>query len=111
MDKKDVYNVTDLAVPFDVECDMSSRMIPMRDGVRLHAVIYFPLKRPERTGVVLIRTPYCRTTWFQLPVAEALQHRQIVMIQSCRGTAWSRPIRKCWPEFGTFWKVCRNRRP
>lgn len=89
MDKKDVYNVTDLAVPFDVECDMSSRMIPMRDGVRLHSVIYFPLKRPERTGVVLIRTPYCRTTWFQLPVAEALQHRQIVMIQSCRGTAWS----------------------
>lgn len=85
----DRYNVTDIPAPFDISCDMKVLMLPMRDGVKLHTTIYFPPEMPEKSSALIVRSPYCRTTWFELPEARALQHKCVYILQSCRGTAWS----------------------
>jgi putative CocE/NonD family hydrolase len=38
--------------------DKSEAMIPMRDGVKLHTVIFRPAKQEGRLPIVLVRTPY-----------------------------------------------------
>ena len=86
---KDIYNVTDLAAPMDVNFDIKMLMLPMRDGVKLHTSVFFP---PGLTGpapVVITRSPYTRTTWFALPYAPALERKCIYIGQACRGTGWS----------------------
>ena len=64
-------------------------MMPMRDGVRLHTVFYFPDNMPDKAPVVLVRSPYCRRTYFELPHAEALKRKCVFIMQSVRGTAFS----------------------
>ncbi len=86
---QDRYAVTDLAQLFDINCDIKSVMIPMRDGVKLHTLFYFPPEMPEKAPVMLVRSPYYRTTWFALPHAEAMENKCVFVTQSCRGTGWS----------------------
>ena len=90
---KDIYNVTDVPVPYDVSCRMSVVMVPMRDGVKLHTVIYFP---PDFDGkplpAVVVRSPYTRKTYFELPDADCLKHGAIYVLQACRGTGWSEGV-------------------
>ncbi len=95
----DRYNVTDLVSPFDVRCGMESCMIPMRDGVKLHTVVYFPQKRRKKSPAVIVRSPYTRTNWFELPDSECLRRGIVYVLQACRGTGWSE---------GEFVPACRD---
>ena len=38
--------------------DRIEQMVPMRDGVRLHTIIYAPKNRSEKLPIILNRTPY-----------------------------------------------------
>ena len=38
--------------------DLTEAMVPMRDGVKLHTVIYRPKKQDGPLPIVLMRTPY-----------------------------------------------------
>ncbi len=40
------------------EFDTREVMIPMRDGIKLHTLIYFPKKQSEPLPIILSRTPY-----------------------------------------------------
>lgn len=85
----DRYNVTDITPMFDIRCTIQVDMIPMRDGVKLHTNIYFPPDFSGKAPVLLMRQPYTRTTWFNLPDAGALQEGIIYIQQATRGTGWS----------------------
>ena len=85
----DRYNVTDITPPYDIRCDIKILMLPMRDGVKLHTSIYFPPEFSGKAGVILFRSPYSRTTWLDLPNAEALKAGMIYISQASRGTGWS----------------------
>lgn len=86
----DIYNVTETRIDPDVECNIRMLMLPMRDGVKLQTQIAFPVDMPEKAPVVLIRTPYCRRTWFELPDAVALKRGCVFIMQAVRGTAFSK---------------------
>jgi putative CocE/NonD family hydrolase len=38
--------------------DKTENMVPMRDGVRLHTLVYRPAKQKEPLPIILLRTPY-----------------------------------------------------
>ena len=86
---KDRFNVTDIAKPFDIRCDIKMAMVAMRDGVKLHTAIYFPPDFQGKAPVLLARSPYTRTNYFELPHADALKHNCISIMQACRGSGWS----------------------
>ena len=88
-EQKDRYKVDDLVPPFDISCEIKVLMLPMRDGVKLHTAVYLPPGLTGRAPVLMIRTPYTRTTQFELPSAAALAHRTVFIVQACRGTGWS----------------------
>ena len=59
-EKKDRYNLTNTAFALDTSCNMLIRMLPSRDGVKIHTAIYFPEEFDNTPApVLLIRTPYC----------------------------------------------------
>ncbi|MFA6814990.1 MAG: CocE/NonD family hydrolase [Lentisphaeria bacterium] len=88
-EQKDPYNVTDIVPPFDITCNIKNLMLPTRDNIKLHTIVYFPPVHPPKCSVVLVRSPYTRTTYFGLPYEEALKHQAIYIQQACRGTGWS----------------------
>ena len=55
-----LYPVLSTVFGFRVERDV---MIPMRDGVRLAANIYYPTRRAPPFPTVLVRTPYDKTSF------------------------------------------------
>lgn len=86
----DIYNVTETRIDPDIECNIQMLMLPMRDGVKLQTMIAFPPDMPETAPVVLVRTPYCRRTWLELPDAVVLKHGAVFIMQAIRGTAFSK---------------------
>ena len=90
--KKDPYNVCDLAPACDTSGDIKIIMLPMRDGVKLQTVIYFPANVKKKSGVVLIRTPYTRTTELLYPYSPAHKRGVITIYQACRGTGRSEGV-------------------
>jgi uncharacterized protein len=46
------------AAPNTAVFNQSDEMIPMRDGVRLHTVLFTPKEHPEPLPILLMRTPY-----------------------------------------------------
>ena len=86
----DIFNVNETRIDPDVECNIQMLMLPMRDGVKLQTEIVFPANMTEKAPVVLIRSPYCRRTHFELPNADALKRGCVFIMQSVRGTAFSK---------------------
>jgi uncharacterized protein len=62
--------------------------VPMRDGVRLGAVLHRPGDAAPRP-VLLVRTPYSEPFSRGLPVTPALDAGFTVLVQDCRGTGRS----------------------
>ena len=89
---KDQYNVTVVSEADNISCSIQSLMLPCRDGVKLHTMIYFPLKTEKKMPVKLIRSPYFRKTWLACPDGDALKKGIVAVFQSCRGTAWSEGV-------------------
>lgn len=89
---KDPYHVTDLAEPCDTTSDIKILRLPMRDGVKLQTIIYFPPELKGKRSVLLLRTSYTRTTEMGYPYAPALKRGIIFIIQACRGTGWSEGV-------------------
>ena len=87
--KKDPYNVTDIPPACDTSGDIKIVMLPMRDGVKLQTVIYFPANVKKKSPTVVIRTPYTRKTELLYPYPEAHKRGVITIYQACRGTGWS----------------------
>lgn len=87
--KADRYNVTDLVPVYDIQCRIENLMIPMRDGVRLHTAVYFPLAHQGKSPVMIVRSPYCQTPMLSLPHGGCLKRGVIYILQACRGTGWS----------------------
>lgn len=85
----DRYNVTDITPVYDIRCTIKVDMVTMRDGVKLHTDIFFPPEFSGKAPVLMLRSPYSRTTWFDLPNAECLEKNVIYIVQSTRGTGWS----------------------
>ena len=89
-DEQDKYNVTFTPIPFDISCDMQMRMLPARDGVKLHTVLYFPPGFDgQKVPVLIIRTPYCNPKHPEMPDRRCLEHGIVYVLQSCRGTGCS----------------------
>ncbi|MBM3948854.1 MAG: CocE/NonD family hydrolase [SAR202 cluster bacterium] len=60
--------------------------VPMRDGVRLSADIYFPREGEGPWPVILTRTPYDNMApWVQGPAVFWPQHGYVYVAQDCRG--------------------------
>ncbi len=85
----DRYNVTDITPVFDIRCEIKVTMVEMRDGVKLHTMIYFPEEFSGKAPVLLFRTPYTRTTCFELPSGDCLERNTVYIVQASRGTGWS----------------------
>ena len=90
--KRDPYNVTDIPPACDTSGDIKIVMLPMRDGVRLQTVIYFPVNVKKKSPAVVIRSPYTRKTELLYPYPEAHKRGIITVYQACRGTGWSEGI-------------------
>jgi len=89
-EKKDRYNVTNTAFALDTSCNMLIRMLPSRDGVKIHTAIYFPEEFDNIPApVLLIRTPYCSPDRLLLPDKRVARDKVIYIVQSCRGTGFS----------------------
>ena len=89
MSSKNQYDVTPFSTFDEKECDLSVRMVPMRDGKRLYTVVYLPPETKTPVGTVLYRSPYFRRENISLPNAFALKYGFAAVYQCCRGTAWS----------------------
>lgn len=89
---KDQFNVTAVQMPDNVSCSIQSLMLPCRDGVKLHTLIYFPVNMPKKAPVLLHRSPYCQKPHFDLPNEWALKNSTVSILQSCRGTGWSEGV-------------------
>ncbi|MBR4666091.1 MAG: CocE/NonD family hydrolase [Lentisphaeria bacterium] len=89
---KDQYNVSTVQEADNISCSIRSIMLPCRDGVRLHTVIYFPVNMPEKAPVILRRSPYCHKNIIEPPDGWALKNGVVSIMQSCRGTAWSEGV-------------------
>ena len=89
---KDIYNVTDLVAPFDIQCKIENLMLPSYDGVKLHTMVFSPLNLNKKTGVILARSPYSRTNYLELPSKIALSNNFVYIMQACRGTGWSEGV-------------------
>ncbi|MBO5723798.1 MAG: CocE/NonD family hydrolase, partial [Lentisphaeria bacterium] len=83
------YDVTDIPQMKNVCFDMKSIKIPMRDGVELHCVLYFPQDFKGTAPILLLNTPYTCMTIFNLPDENVLQSGCIYALLATRGTAWS----------------------
>ncbi len=86
---KDQFNVTEIQEADHISCSIQSLMLPCRDGVKLHTVIYFPLNLRKKAPVILRRSPYCQKTTLIPPDGWALENGVVSIMQSCRGTEWS----------------------
>ena len=86
---KDQFNVTEIEKSDNISCSIQSLMLPCRDGVKLHTVIYFPLNLRKKVPVILRRSPYCQKTFMIPPDGWALKNGVVSIMQSCRGTGWS----------------------
>ncbi len=66
-----------------------SRMVPMRDGIRLSTDLYFPKNKEKKLPVILIRTPYNKKGYRDREKREQAymfaSHGFVVAIQDCRG--------------------------
>jgi uncharacterized protein len=64
-----------------------SVMVPMRDGTRLSTDLYFPEDRGDKLPVILIRTPYNKTSYRQETSVAFLfaGQRYVVAVQDVRG--------------------------
>lgn len=89
---KDQYNVSTVQEADNISCSIRSMMLPCRDGVRLHTVIYFPVNMPAKAPVILRRSPYCHKNIIEPPDGWALKNGVVSIMQSCRGTAWSEGV-------------------
>ena len=89
---KDQFNVTEIAESDNICCSIQSLMLPCRDGIRLHTVIYFPLNLRKKAPVILRRSPYCQKTSIIPPDGWALKNAVVSIMQSCRGTGWSEGV-------------------
>ncbi len=76
----------------DGNCTIFCRMIPMRDRVRLHTVIYLPGEGSGKYPVLLFRTPYASGENILLPDERCLKRRTAYIQQSCRGTGLSEGV-------------------
>jgi putative CocE/NonD family hydrolase len=75
-----------LAETYDIAVDKDI-LVPMKDGVNLHADRYYPRNLGSRP-TVLIRSPYGRKMPLSLMFGRIIAERGFqVLIQSCRGTA------------------------
>ena len=89
---KDQFNVTEIEGSDDISCSIRSLMLPCRDGVKLHTVIYFPPGLRKKAPVILRRSPYCQKTSLVPPDGWALKNGVVSIMQSCRGTSWSEGV-------------------
>lgn len=66
-----------------------SRMVPMRDGVRLSTDFYFPKNAGEKLPIILVRTPYNKNEWRNREERGKAyffaSHGFVVAVQDCRG--------------------------
>lgn len=86
------YDVSNTIASPETGCDMLIRMLPSRDGVRIHTAIYFPEdfdRNHSAAPVLLIRTPYCSPDRLLLPDSRVAADKIIYIVQSCRGTGFS----------------------
>ncbi|MFH1924674.1 MAG: CocE/NonD family hydrolase [Planctomycetota bacterium] len=64
-------------------------MVPMRDGVKLAADLHFPAeggkRLPDKLPVVLMRTPYGKSSWGRDIVRFFAEHGYLSVVQDCRG--------------------------
>ena len=67
MSSDNQYEVTPFSHFDERECDMQVRMVPMRDGKKLHTTVYLPPDLQGAAGVVLFRSPYFRREYYSLP--------------------------------------------
>lgn len=72
--------------PWGITLDRS-RMVPMRDGVRLSTDLYFPPGPRRGLPVILVRTPYDKGTWRQAESKAVYFARNgyAVLVQDHRG--------------------------
>jgi predicted acyl esterase len=64
----------------------STNMVPMRDGVKLATDVYLPSKNPSPHGVILIRTPYDKSSLFTVALGKTWAKQGWPMvIQDMRG--------------------------
>lgn len=89
MSSQNPYEVTPFSHYDEREWDMQVRMLPMRDGKRLHTTVFFPPDLKGPAGVILFRSPYFRRDSIFSPSTFALKYRLIAVFQHCRGTAAS----------------------
>ena len=75
----------DSVAGFDVAVDM----IPMRDGVRLHTLIYTPTNPLEPLPIIMLRTPYgiagLARRQFEAYLKDLVDERYIFVFQDIRG--------------------------
>ncbi len=98
-------NQQDVSEPkYEVRLE-ESRMVPMRDGIRLSTDLYFPQNKEKKLPVILIRTPYNkilerdRERNFRARGGHMFaSHGFVVAIQDCRGKYESEGI--CSPPYG-----------
>ena len=55
---KDEYDVSALAEADEISCSIRSLMLPCRDGVGIHTLVYFPADMRGKMPVLLVRSPY-----------------------------------------------------
>ena len=89
MNSRDRYEVTTILEYNENECDIQIRMIPMRDGRRLHTTVFLPPGISKPLGTILFRSPYARRGVVSLPPAAAMKNGFAAVYQCCRGTASS----------------------
>ena len=71
-----------------MDCNILYRMVAMRDGVKLHTVVYMP-DDDRKHPVVLVRSPYYPQDNIAMPNEEHLEKGIIFISQACRGTGKS----------------------
>ena len=102
MSQQDQYEVTPFSTYDEREFDVEVRMLPMRDGTKLHTTIYFPKGLTKPAGTLLARSPYYRREYIDYPSTFALRFGLVYVAQHCRGTASSEgeffPSKVCYEE-------------
>lgn len=73
------------APKYEVRVERSVK-VPMHDGVRLSTDLYFPVGAPDRLPVIMIRTPYNKSTEWHVQNAKRFAAQgYIVAVQDVRG--------------------------
>ena len=89
---QDRYNVSAVAEADEISCSIRSLMLPCRDGVKIHTLVYFPVGMRGKRPVLLLRSPYYPKKQLERPDGWALKNGIVFVLQSCRGTGWSEGI-------------------